>query len=156
MTHKEGPREPLFHSWVAQVRWNRHELSFSPFVRGNQSENEPGRSAVGFFADHGPVDRYVSTRFEIGQHHNDADNYVRAGAGIKWRLNHAVRLEPALRWVDPDLDQPGDGYWYFYFTEVIFPAAAWRFEAALVWQRYERRDREGMAELRLRMVSGWL
>jgi hypothetical protein len=125
-------------------------------VRGTQNEDEPGQHAVGFFTNYGPVDRRVSARLEAGRHHVDADRFVRAGGGIKWRLNKTVRLEPRFRWVDPDLKRPGDGYWYFYFTEVIFPADAWRLEAALVWQRYERRDREDVAELRLRVVSGWL
>jgi hypothetical protein len=79
---------------------------------------------------------------------------VRAGLGAKWRLSDAVRLEPAIRWVDPDLDRPGDGYWYLYFTEAIFPASALRIEAALVWQKYERRGRGDDVEVRLRMAAG--
>lgn len=156
MTHRENPNDPLLHSWVVQLRWRRHDLFVRPFVRGTQDETAADRHAIGFFANYGPIDRRVSARLEAGRHHVDGDRYVRTGAGVKWRLNHVVRLEPRFRWVDPDLDQSGDGYWYFYFTEVILAHEAWRFEAALAWQRHERRDREDVAELRLRVVSGWL
>jgi hypothetical protein len=155
MTHR-GAHDPFYHSWNVQMRWKRKAFSIRPFVRGATEEGVQSRHALGFFTNYGSVDRRLSARLEYGRHHSDADPYVRAGAGAKWRLNPTVRLEPAFRWVDPDLDRPGDGYWYFYFTEVIFPASAWRIEAALVWQHYERRDREDMVELRLRMVAGRL
>lgn len=156
MTHRESPGDPLLHSWVVQLRWRNGGFVVRPFVRGTQDEEAADRHAAGLFANYGPAERRFSARFEAGRHHVDGDRYVRTGAGVKWQLNEIVRLEPRFRWVDPDLDQAGDGYWYFYFTEVILPSGAWRFEAALVWQRYERRDREDVAELRLRAVSGWL
>jgi hypothetical protein len=156
MTHREAPSAPLKHAWAVQVRWRLDYLVIRPFVRGKSEEDEASLHALGFFANYGPVDRRLSARFETGRHHVDANRFMRAGLGAKWRLNATVRLEPAVRWVDPDLDLPNDGYWYIYFTEAILPSAAWRMEASLVWQRYERRDRGDVVELRLRVVAGWL
>jgi len=154
MSHREAPDEPLQHAWAVRVQWQRGKLTLRPFGRGATDENEISRYGLGSSADFGTPDRHVSVRIESGRHNVGSNRYVRAGLGAKWRLSDAVRLEPAIRWVDPDLDQPGDGYWYLYFTEVIFPVSAMRVEAALVWQRYERRGRGDDVEVRLRMVAG--
>jgi hypothetical protein len=155
MTHREAPSEPLKHAWAVQIRWRRDDLVVRPFVRGKSEEDRSSLHAFGFFSNYGTIDRRVSGRFEAGRHHVDADRFVRAGLGAKWRLNATVRLEPAVRWVDPDFDLPNDGYWYIYFTEAILPSADLDMEASLVWQRYERRSRGDVVELRLRAALHW-
>lgn len=154
MTHRETSIEPLAHTWTASVIWQRADIRIRPYARGESTEGERERFALGFYSCAGPPDRRLSLRFEAGRHRVAEDRYVRTGAGIDWRLNDHVVLEPAVRWVDPNLDQPGDGYWYVYVTEQITPADSWRIEAALVWQRYEERGNGDLVELRVRGVVG--
>jgi hypothetical protein len=154
MTHSEAPDEPLQHAWAVRLRWQRGRLMLRPFARGAVDSGQTSRFGIGSYADLGTPDRHLSARVESGRHNAGGARYLRAGLGAKWRLSQAVRLEPRVNWVDPDLDHPGDGYWYLYFTEVIFPVSVVRVEAALVWQRYERRERGDKIELRMRIVVG--
>ncbi|GAB4319833.1 MAG: hypothetical protein Kow0074_09680 [Candidatus Zixiibacteriota bacterium] len=154
MTHRETASTPLAHTWTVSLIWRRADFRIRPYARGESTEGKDERFALGFYSYAGPSDRRMSLRFEAGRHRVAEDRYVRTGAGIDWRLNDHVVLEPAIRWVDPNLDEPGDGYWYLYFTEQITPADSWRIEAALVWQRYEQRANGDLAELRVRGVVG--
>ncbi len=154
MTHRESPDEPLAHTWTTSITWWNSDFRVRPYARGESKENERERFALGFYSYAGPSDRRMSLRFEAGRHRVAEDRYVRTGGGIDWKLNDHVVIKPAFRWVDPNLDESNDGYWYFYFTERITPADPWHIEAALVWQRYEDRTEGDVVELRLRGVLG--
>jgi hypothetical protein len=156
MTHREAATDPLQHDWTVRLQWHRRRWSLVPFARGKSQQDEPDTYAFGAFGDWGNRHRQLNMRCELGRQHADADRFVRAGAGARWELNRHIRVTPAIRWVDPDLDTPADGYWYFYLTETIRPEAPFRIEAALVWQRYEDRDRGDHVELRLRLVAAQL
>ncbi|MBI3872743.1 MAG: hypothetical protein HY304_06680, partial [candidate division Zixibacteria bacterium] len=153
MTHREGLEMPLIHRWTARCNVHARRWSVTPFARGQSVEGQAATYAIGSFGEWGDDSRQVNARAEFGRHRIGADRYVRAGAGLHWRLNAHVRLSPAMRWVDPDLDQPADGYWYFYFTETLLPVAGSRIEAALVWQRYEDREHGDRVELRIRLLT---
>ena len=154
MTHSEAPNEPLQHSWAIRLHWKRGRLTLRPFGRGATDENRISRYGFGSSADIGTPDRHLSARIESGRHNVGRTRYLRTSLGVKWRLNEVVRLAPTVRWVDPDLDRPGDGYWYLYFTEAILPLSVVRIDAVLVWQRYEQRGRGDGIEMRLRLVTG--
>lgn len=153
MTHREYPGEPLRHDWTTRLEWRRSGVSVRPFARGTTIEGSPGRHGIGSFADIGGVDRRVSLQWEFGRHRVSADRYIRVGTGGRLRVSNAVRIQPFVRWVDPNLDRAGDGYWYIYFTEVIFPASWWQMEAAVVWQRFEDRGRGDVIEIRVRVFT---
>jgi hypothetical protein len=154
MTHKESRDGPLIHHWTVRVQHRISDVSLTPYARGKSIDREPDLYAVGAYSTIGKSDRRGDIRFEYGRHHVDADPFIRAGAGIRWRLHRQIVMSPSVRWVDPDLDTPGDAYWYLYFTETVLPVGLGRIEAALVWQRFESHLREDRVELRMRLVTG--
>jgi len=151
MTHREFPGEPLRHDWMARLEWRRTRAWVRPFARGTTVEGEPSRHSLGLYADAGDRDRGASIRAEFGRHRAVADRFARIGFGGRWKLSEFVRLGPTVRWADPDLNTGGDGYWYLYCAEIIFPATWWQMEARLVWQRFEDRGRGDVVEVRVRV-----
>jgi hypothetical protein len=102
------------------------------------------------YADGGDRDKGVSIRAESGRHRAKADRFARLGLGGRWGIGEFVRMAPTVRWVDPDLNTGGDGYWYLYCAETIFPTTWWELEARLAWQRFEDRGRGDVVEVRVR------
>jgi hypothetical protein len=154
MTHRESPDAPLIHHWAVRARLRAGRLTVTPFARGKSVEGDDNLYALGSYARLCDSDKRLNGRFELGRHRTGADLFLRAGFGFRYRLGEYVRLAPRMRWVDPDLNESADGYWYFYFTETVIPGTLGRFEAALVWQRYEDRERDDRIELRVRSMAG--
>ncbi|HUU44797.1 MAG TPA: hypothetical protein VM118_03605, partial [Acidobacteriota bacterium] len=152
MTHKEAPDAPLIHHWTVRSRVQWRRLRVTPFARGKSVEGGNDLYSVGSYATLGDVENRIEARFEVGRHRTHAERFIRAGVGLRRRLNGHLRLAPTIRWVDPNLSQPRDGYWYIYFAETVIPGPFGRFEAVLVWQRYEDRARGDRVELRLRSL----
>jgi hypothetical protein len=150
MAHRESPDARLEYQSVARLRIRAGRTSLTPFARGRMDDAGAETFAFGGYGEWTDGDRQLNARVEFGRHRADADRFVRIGAGAKWSVNRIVHLAPAVRWVDPDVDTPGDGYWYFYCTETVLPVAGARLEAALVWQHYEDRGRADRVELRIR------
>ncbi|MBI5867687.1 MAG: hypothetical protein HZB43_05260 [candidate division Zixibacteria bacterium] len=154
LTHREGDGEPVQQSWTVHANWKRGNLRVRPFARGRTDSSGTAQHGFGSSLEIGTSERRMNTRVELGRHNERGTKYLRTSLSMKWNFSEALRLEPAVRWYDPDLQRPADGYWYFYFTEVITVASMLRLEAALVWQRYEARSKEGNVEIRIRMVGG--
>jgi hypothetical protein len=152
MTHREAPGEKLEHDGVFRAEVQRDNLRLTPFIRARIDEDESETYSLGNYLWWGTERRRLNLRAEYGRHYSHEAPFVRAGAGLEWRIRRLVRLAPAIRWTDPDLDQPGDGYWCFYFTETVIPAAGLKFEAALVWKKYEAPNANDPVELRLRLA----
>ncbi len=154
LTHREGDDEPVQNAWTARANWKRGDLRIRPFARGCTDSSGTTQHGFGSSVELGTSDRRLNTRVELGRHNGSGTMYLRTSLSMKWTFSEALRLEPAVRWYDPDLHRPADGYWYFYFTEVITVASMLRLEAALVWKRYESHSKEGHVEIRIRMVGG--
>ena len=153
MSHREEPGAALEHSGVFRAEIKRPSFRTTPFVRARVDEDETESFSLGNYLWIGPDHRELNVRLEFGTHYVDEVQFVRAGLGVKIQINRVVRLAPALRWTDPNLDIPADGYWYFYFTEVIVPISHARIEMALVWKKYEDSAKDDLVELRVRFVA---
>lgn len=153
LAHRESPNDPVQHAWALRASWNQGHYNVRPFARGTLDSNGTSRFGAGSSAEIGTAERRLMTRVELGRHNANNTQYIRAGLSARWKFNNALDLEPAVRWVDPDLNRPADGYWYLYLTEQIRPVSELRLEAALVWQRYEIRGKSGNVEIRVRMAG---
>lgn len=150
MSHREEPGTNLEHSGVFRAEFEQTTFRTTPFVRARVDEAETESYSIGNYLWWGPDNRELNLRLEFGTHYADEVQFIRVGIGAKLQLNRIVRLAPALRWVDPRLDTPSDGYWYFYFTETVLPVAGARVEMALVWKKYEAGEDDDLVELRVR------
>lgn len=150
MSHREEPGAGLEHSGVFRAEIKRPAFRSTPFVRAGIDEDQTKSYSVGNYLWWGPRDREFNLRCEFGTHYDDEVRFFRSGLGAKIQLNRAVRLAPAIRWHDPDLDRPMDGHWYFYFTETIVPIAGAKIEMALAWKHYESHSMNDLVELRVR------
>jgi hypothetical protein len=150
MSHREAPGATLEHSGVFRAEIKRPSFRTTPFVRAQVNEEETESFSIGNYLWWGPDAREFNLRLEFGTHYDDEVQFVRAGIGAKLQLNRIVRLATALRWVDPNLDTPSDGYWYLYLTETVLPIQGARVEMAMVWKKYEESGRDDLVELRVR------
>lgn len=150
MSHREAPGENLEHSGIFRAEIKRPAFRTTPFIRAQIDEDETESYSVGSYLWCGPDDRELNLRAEFGSHYDDEVQFVRLGLGGKVQINRVVRLAPAIRWNDPNLDEPLDGYWYFYFTETVLPIQGARIELALAWKKYEATAKDDLVELRVR------
>lgn len=150
MSHREEPGAKLEHSGVFRVEVKRLTFRTSPFVRAQIDEDETESCSLGNYLWWGPDGRELNLRTEFGTHYDDEVQFVRLGLGAKVQINRVVRFAPAVRWNDPNLDTPSDGYWYLYFTETVLPIDGARIEMALVWKKYEASAKDDLVELRVR------
>lgn len=150
MSHREEPGANLEHSGVFRAEIKRPTFRTTPFVRAQINEDETESYSVGNYLWWGPDERELNMRAEFGTHYDDEVQFVRLGFGAKVQINRVVRFAPAIRWNDPNLDMPSDGYWYFYFTETVLPIDGARIEMALVWKKYEDTAKDDLVELRVR------
>jgi hypothetical protein len=153
MTHREFPGAPVEHQWVVRGIWVVKKMRLTPFVRGRTDDDDVSSYSFGTYGDWDNGPRHLNARFETGQHRVGEDRFIRAGLGGRWPLNRSVELAPAVRWVDPNLDEAADGYWYFYMTEHIDLAKRARLEMALRWQHYEEKARTDRVALRVTLVA---
>ncbi len=150
MTHREEPGADLEHSGVFRAEIKRPSFRTTPFVRARIDEDQTESFSLGNYLWFGPKERELNLRLEFGTHYQDEVQFARVGLGAKIQINRIVRLAPAIRWNDPDLDIPADGYWYFYLTEAIIPLSTARLELALVWKKYEASGKDDPVEMRVR------
>jgi hypothetical protein len=150
MSHAEAPGAPIQHQAVLRIQYSSRRLSVTPFVRARIDEDRTETYSLGTQTDIGPRGRRLNLRYEMGRQNSGADPFVRAGAGLDWRLNGHVRISPAVRWIDPDMHVRSDGYWYLYLTETVTAASGLRLDAVVVWRRYEARSKDDRVELRIR------
>jgi hypothetical protein len=150
MSHREAPGATLEHSGVLRAEIKRPSFRTTPFVRAQVDEEETESFSIGNYLWWGPDEREVNLRLEFGTHYDDEVQFVRAGIGANLQINRVVKIAPALRWVDPNLDTPSDGYWYLYLTETVLPIQGARVEVAMVWKKYEEIGRDDLVELRVR------
>ena len=150
MSHREEPGAALEHSGVFRAEIKRPTFRTTPFVRAQIDEDETESFSLGNYLWWGPDERELNVRLEFGTHYDDEVQFIRAGLGAKLQINPLVRFAPAIRWVDPDLGIPSDGYWYFYFTEAVLPIQGARVEMALVWKKHEVSSKDDLVELRVR------
>lgn len=150
MSHREEPGANLEHSGVFRAEIKQPTFRTTPFVRAQIDEDETESYSVGNYLWWGPDERELNLRAEIGTHYDDEVQFVRLGFGAKVQMNRVVHFAPAIRWNDPNLDMPSDGYWYFYFTETVLPIEGARIEMAFVWKKYEDSAKDDLVELRVR------
>jgi hypothetical protein len=150
MSHREAPGENLQHSGIFRADIKRPAFRTTPFIRAQIDEDETESYSLGNYLWWGPEERELNLRAEFGAHYDDEVQFVRLGLGAKLQINRVVRLAPAIRWNDPDLSEPLDGYWYLYFTETVLPIQGARVEMALVWKKYENTTKDDLVELRVR------
>lgn len=92
--------------------------------------------------------------FEYGTAHKSSReivNLIKMELSGTLHLNKFVKLTPRLRYVDPNLSESGDGYYYFYLTEGLAPVRSWRLELIMVARGYEDSTKETYADVRVRM-----
>ena len=150
MSHREEPGANLEHSGVFRAEFKRPTYRTTPFLRARVNEEETESFSLGNYLWWGPAEREVNLRIEFGTHYADEVQFIRAGIGAKLQLNRVVRIAPTVRWVDPNLDMPSDGYWYLYLTETVLPIEGARVEMAMVWKKHEDKSKDDLVELRVR------
>lgn len=150
MSHREAPGENLEHSGVFRAEFKQPTFRTTPFVRAQIDEDETESYSLGNYLWWGPGNRELNLRAEFGSHYKDEVQFVRLGLGAKVQINRVVRFAPAIRWNDPNLDEPLDGYWYIYFTETVLPIQGARIELALAWKKFEASVEDDLVELRVR------
>lgn len=152
MSHRETPGAILEHSGVFRAEFKRRLWRLTPFLRGRIDEDKTESFSIGNYAWLGPKHRELNLRCEVGRHNSAETQFVRAGLGVNVQIHHSVMLAPAIRWVDPNLDRPGDAYWYLYFRERLVPMPGAKLEIALVWKKFEQSAKADPVELRVRLL----
>ena len=127
------------------------------YLRGRAEHGEDGddrRMYVGISGRTGAgIMQPVTWRIETGartQPQQAQQRSVRLELGSAIALNSAVRLTPRVRYVDPDLASPADGYWYVYLTETISAWRGFELEIIVAGRGFEDSARHSFADVRIR------
>jgi len=81
----------------------------------------------------------------------DKSNSLRLELQTTFPVNRFAYFNPRIRFVDPNVSVPGDGYFYAYMTERISLFEKTNLELVVVIKGYENSSKNTFADVRVRM-----